>query len=114
VTMGVLMLPKVLGLLRGCFSREVLRANWPLSLSLGVVLETTLSVLYAPICMLIHTRQVWEIFSGQDSGWEAQQRGHRSVPWGFLFRMHWVHMLIGVGLSVGLYWMVPLLLPWMA
>lgn len=114
VTMGVLMLPKALGLLRGFFSREVLRASWPLSLSLSAVLETALSVLYAPICMLIHTRQVWEIFSGQDSGWEAQQRGHRSVPWGFLLRMHWVHTLIGAGLSVGLYWMVPLLLPWMA
>jgi len=64
--------------------------------------------------MLMHSRQVWEIFSGQDSGWEAQQRGRSSVQWGLLVRKHSGHTLMGVLLTIGLYWAAPPLLAWMA
>jgi membrane glycosyltransferase len=114
VTMSVLMFPKVLGYLRGCFNAEVRRAAGPLALTVSVVTETLLSLLYAPISMLIHARQVWEIFSGQDSGWEAQQRGRATVQWGLLLSKHGGHTLMGILLTVGLYWAAPPLVAWMA
>jgi membrane glycosyltransferase len=114
VTMSVLLFPKLLGYLRGCFNRKAAHASSVLALTLSVLLETLLSMFYAPVCMLIHSRQVWEIFSGQDSGWEAQQRGLSSVQWGLLVDKHGMHTLMGVLLTIGLYFAAPPLLPWMA
>jgi Membrane glycosyltransferase len=114
ITMSVLLFPKFLGYLRACFSRAAHRASGVLALTVSVLFETFMSVFYAPVCMLIHSRQVWEIFSGQDSGWEAQSRGRSSVPWGLLIRKHSGHTLAGILLTVGLYWAAPPLLAWMA
>jgi membrane glycosyltransferase len=114
VTMSVLLFPKVLGYLRGCLSREARQVSNVLALTVSVLLETLLSMFYAPVCMLIHSRQVWEIFSGQDSGWEAQQRGRSTVQWDLLLNKHGTHTVLGVLLTLGLYWAAPPLLPWMA
>jgi membrane glycosyltransferase len=114
VTMGVLLFPKLLGFLRACFSAQARKVNGVLALTASVLLETLLSMFYAPVCMLIHSRQVWEIFSGQDSGWEAQQRGRSTVQWKLLFHKHGAHTVTGVLLTLLLYWAAPPLLPWMA
>ncbi|HWK53128.1 MAG TPA: glucans biosynthesis glucosyltransferase MdoH [Hyphomicrobiales bacterium] len=113
-TMGVLLVPKVLGLIRACFDPALRHAGGPLRLAGGALLETALSVLYAPVCMMIHTQHVWDILRGKDSGWEAQQRGEQALQWRPLIRQHWPHMALGVGLTVGLYWAAPPLLAWMS
>ncbi len=112
--MGTLLVPKLLGLLRALINRELLRTVGVVRLLLGVPLETALSALYAPISMMIQTKQVWEILRGHDSGWAVQARKRTTLPWSTLWRRHWVHMLIGLAVSAGLGVVSPGLLAWMA
>jgi membrane glycosyltransferase len=112
--MATLLLPKALGLLRALCNRELLRTVGIIRLALGVVAEIVLSVLYAPISMMIQSRQVWEILRGRDSGWKVQSRQRAVLPLRLLFRRHWLHTVIGVSTAVGLSYLSLTLLAWMA
>jgi membrane glycosyltransferase len=112
--MATLLVPKLLGLLRAFFDRELRRTVGVVRLILGVPVETLLSALYAPISMMIQSRQMWEIMRGQDSGWGVQKRRHTAPPWGLLLRRHWLQMVIGLIVSAGLFFVSPGLLAWMA
>jgi membrane glycosyltransferase len=115
VAMATLMLPKILGLLRGFVTRELLLKVNPIRLVLGVIGETVLSALYAPIMMLLQTRQIVEILRGQDSGWSPQSRQRAAVArWHLLLRRHWLHMVAGLATSAGLLFLSLPLLAWMA
>src|SRR5262245_2039770 len=115
VAMATLMLPKILGLVRGFFTRELLLRVNPIRLVLGVIGETILSALYAPIMMLLQTRQIVEILRGQDSGWSPQSRQRAAVArWHLLLRRHWLHMVAGLATSAGLMFLSLPLLAWMA
>lgn len=114
IAMSILMVPKLLGLLRALFNRELRKSVGVIRLILSVPVETALSALYAPISMMIQSRQIWEIFRGQDSGWGVQSRQRAALPWGLLMRRHWVHMVIGIAVSVGLFYVSQGLLMWMA
>jgi len=116
-TMSVLLLPKLLGYLAGLFRRDVRSAMGPIRLTLSAALELFFSILFAPIFMMIHSRQVWEIIRGKDSGWSTQQRDTHGTDWGLLFRHHWFHTLVGISVLAGLvllqnpllYWMLPII-----
>ena len=112
--MAVLLAPKVLGLLRSLVNREFLRTVGPVRLLLGVVAETVLSALYAPVMMMIQSRQVWEIVRGQDSGWSVQSRKHTTMPWRILLRRHWLHMTAGIALTAGLMLISMPVVAWMS
>jgi len=112
-TMAVLLLPKAIGYLRGLFNREIRRGMGPVRLTLSVVVELVFSILFAPIFMLIHSRQIWEIFRGLDSGWSAQQRDTRGTDWGLLISRHWFHTTSGIVLLAALIWLQNPLLFWM-
>ena len=75
ITMGVLLLPKLIGLLRAFCVRALRGPVGIVRLAVGAVVELILSALYAPIMMIIQCRQLWEILRGHDSGWSAQRRG---------------------------------------
>src|SRR6185503_8073188 len=53
IAMLTLLTPKILGVLRAFFDRELLRTVNPLRIVLGAVAETILSTLYAPITMMM-------------------------------------------------------------
>jgi membrane glycosyltransferase len=112
--MVVLLTPKVLGFVRGLIDRDLLRTVGVVRLFLGVLIETVLSALYAPIMMLIQSRQVLEILRGQDSGWSTQSRKTAGTRWLTLLRRHWLHMLIGALTAVGLSFISMPLVAWMA
>jgi membrane glycosyltransferase len=112
--MGTLLVPKILGLLRALINGELLRTVGVVRLILGVPVETALSALYAPIAMMIQTKQIWEIMRGRDSGWAVQARKRTTLPWSTLWRRHWLHMLVGLAVSAGLAIVSPGLLAWMA
>ena len=114
VAMATLLAPKILGLLRALITRELIGRVGLVRLVLGVAGETILSALYAPIMMLIQTRQVWEILRGQDSGWTTQSRQRAGPPWRTLLRRHWMHMIAGLGVAAGLMFISLPLLVWMA
>jgi len=114
LTMVVLLLPKAIGFIRLFLHALVTRPLSAILLPFGVVIETFFSILYAPIFMLIHTKQIFEIFSGRDSGWQSQQRKGHSTNWLALFKRHALHTLIGIGLTVLLFSSSTSLLLWMS
>jgi membrane glycosyltransferase len=111
-----LMAPRLiaLGLI---LSRREERRAWgdPLKLIGGVVLETALSALVAPILMVSQSRALFDILVGRDSGWAAQMRDDGGVPWGDALRRYGLHLLAGLGSAgllyatsgEGLAWAVP-------
>ncbi len=113
VTMGVLLLPKIIGLLRGFFLKPIRQSQNPVQLVISFLVELMLSVLVAPIFMLLHCSHIWQIFRGKDSGWSEQQRNNQSVPWKTLLRFHWLHTLAGISLFALLYWLQSVLLYWL-
>lgn len=113
-SMAVLLTPKVLGLCRAIANRELRKVVGVTRLTLGVLMETLLSALYAPISMLIQTRQLLEILGGRDSGWAVQSRKRSSLPWLLLLKRHWLHTVIGCGIAYALVFVAPRLLIWMA
>jgi len=114
IAMLTLLAPKILGVLRAFFDRELLRTVNPLRVVLGAVAETILSALYAPIMMMMQMRQISEIFVGQDSGWATQSRKHSRTPWAMLLRRHWLQTLAGVIVSGVLVYVSPPLFLWMS
>jgi membrane glycosyltransferase len=114
IAMATLFTPKVLGVLRSFFDGELLRKVNPLRVVVGAIVETILSALYAPIMMMMQVRQVSEILIGQDSGWTTQSRKHARLPWGMLFRRHWLQTLSGLVVSGVLLYVSPPLFLWMS
>jgi membrane glycosyltransferase len=114
LTMGILLVPKILGLLRAIFTPSLRRPLGIIRMLLGAVLEIFFSVLFAPIFMLIHSKHILDIFRGRDSGWATQTRQFKGLPWGQLFRQHFWHTVIGVAMTAVLYYYSPPLLIWLS
>lgn len=74
VTMTILFAPKIYGLVYGLISPLWRRQVGAGRTVLGVVTETLLSVLIAPIMMVTQTSAVISVLSGRDSGWSPQKR----------------------------------------
>ncbi|MFT6267817.1 MAG: membrane glycosyltransferase [Alphaproteobacteria bacterium] len=113
-TMLILLVPKFLGLIRSFFSKARRKSLGIVRMTLGALVEILFSVLYAPIFMLIHCKHVFDIFRGRDSGWSAQQRQFKGVPWAQLFKQHIWHTLIGLCLTLVLWYYSPQLLIWLS
>jgi membrane glycosyltransferase len=114
-TLAVLFLPKAIGLVSAFLSRKVRRGcggAWRL-LASGLA-ELVLSALYAPIMMLIHSRQVAEILLGRDSGWGPQRREGGETSWRDAWRAHRWHMGIGAATAGAAWFVSPMILAWLA
>ena len=115
ITMAVLLFPKALGLARAlalpAFRRE---CGGGLRLCAGAVVELLLSALYAPVMMLIHTRNILAILFGGNAGWSTQRRGGSLMRWDEAWRAHGWHCAIGVAAAVGTWSLAPGILPWLA
>ncbi len=115
VTMGVLLLPKVLGVIETILRPELRRkCGGGSAIVVGMVLETLISALVAPVMMLLQSRHVAEILLGRDSGWKTQRRDDGGIPLAEVIRHHWQHATIGVFMSLAAYVISPAILAWMA
>jgi membrane glycosyltransferase len=113
LTLGILLLPKALGLIWFAASAARLRGAGVLLLG-SFIVEVVLSALLAPILMLIHGGFVASVLTGHDSGWQPQLRGDQSVPWTQVaFRHRW-HVLVGVGLAAAAYSVSREMLAWVS
>ena len=113
LSMGLLLLPKLLGVVRALVLPDVRRRmGGALRIVAGAVVEIVLSALFAPILMLLQVRQIWEILLGRDSGWAAQRRDGDLVAWPQAFARHGWHMIVGLVSSALLLWLAPDLLIW--
>lgn len=111
---AVLFVPKVLGALAALVSRRTwLAVGFP-ELVAGILLELILSAIYAPVQMLLQSRHVYEILTGRDSGWQAQQRGEGTCTWRQSWRFHRGHTLAGVVMGASFALLAPELLWWLS
>ncbi|MFT5278064.1 MAG: membrane glycosyltransferase [Granulosicoccus sp.] len=113
-TMVILIVPKVLGLIRAFFHSPLRKPLGIIRMTLGMLVETFFSVMYAPIFMLIHVKHIIDIFRGRDSGWNTQQRQYTGTPWLALCRRHFWHTVIGLVMAAVLSRYSPMLLIWLS
>ncbi len=114
-TMAVLLGPKILGVL--VLMRSRIRSagfGGRLAIVGGLLVETLLSSMTAPVMMLIQTSAVIGSLAGRDVGWRTQRRGDDRVPFREIALRHRGHTILGVVLGVSAYAVSPMLLAWMS
>ena len=115
LTMALLFMPKVLGFVATLLDRETRRAcGGALRMTAGLLLETVLAALMAPITMYLQSRGVAEVLAGRDSGWDAQRRDDGSLPLSALLARYGGLTLFGIGAGVVAYLVSPGLAAWMS
>ncbi|OCW56541.1 hypothetical protein AWJ14_16475 [Hoeflea olei] len=114
VTLGVLFLPKILGLLLALATRSFRQScGGAKSLLGGALTELLFSALIAPIMMLIHSKQIIEILLGRNSGWNPQRRDGET-SWMDAWRAHWLHMVVGIAIACFAFVLSPEILLWLS
>ena len=117
-TMALLLVPKLLGCVAILLRRDE-RRRWSVPrLMGGILFETLVAGLIAPVVMLTQTIDVAAILLGRDSGWNAQRRDDGAIPARETRRLYRRHTVLGlllggvawaVSLSLAL-WMLPVVL----
>src|ERR1035437_1121196 len=114
-TMGLLLMPKLLGFLvvlahgaerRGC--------GGGLRLLAGLLLETLISGLLARVVMLTQSAAVVAIFAGRDSGWKPQRRDDGALVLGETARRYRGHTIMGIAMGFAAWLVSPSLALWMS
>ena len=115
LTMGILLAPKVLGLILALLDTETRRASGGAGrLSLSFLIEILLSALIAPIAMLIQSGSVFQILAGRDTGWNPQRRDDGSIPLSDIVRRHRWHTGLGVVTGIAAFAIATSLFLWMS
>jgi membrane glycosyltransferase len=115
ITMAVLLTPKFLGMFAALVRPRLCRGvGGPHGVIASWIAELVLSALYAPIMLLIQCQQLFEILTGRDSGWSAQQREETTTPWSLVVRRHAWHMTIGVLVGAGALLVSPAIFLWLS
>lgn len=119
VSMGLLMAPKVLAFFAMLASpRERRRFGGARRVLGGMLLETVLSSLIAPVMMFNQIRALFSILAGRDSGWPAQARQEGGLSLAEAARRHAPDTIAGLILGVAaliasgplFLWMSPVIL----
>jgi hypothetical protein len=115
VTMGILIAPKIFGLVLMLLSRQGRRdCGGGIRLVISALIEIVLSALLAPIQMLIQSGSVFQILLGRDTGWQPQRRDDGSIPIRDIVRRHRWHTLLGVFAGVSAFTIATSLFLWMS
>ncbi len=115
-TMGILIFPKILGLVALLFNRTG-RFGFARSV-FSVVTEIIISGLLAPVMMWRQSVAIIQILLGKDVGWSAQQREGVSAPFKVTLRRYATPTVLGAALAAAAYavsaprffWMSPVVL----
>lgn len=117
ITLVLLFVYKMFGLVHIMQQKSIKGFGGILNLLRGVLAETLLSILVAPIRMMYYSRFVLEVLTGQKIGWNTQQRTGHELSWRTSFREYRWIMLIGFAWVIALaffnqtalVWMLPVL-----
>jgi membrane glycosyltransferase len=118
-TMAMLIVPKLLAyvlLLTHWQTRKQFGGGF--LVLVGILVETLLSGLTAPVMMIFQSSAVGEILLGHDAGWQVQRREDGEVSRHETIRKYLVPTLFGIAMAVGayavslplLFWMMPVIL----
>ncbi|RYG14154.1 MAG: glucans biosynthesis glucosyltransferase MdoH [Burkholderiales bacterium] len=114
-SMGALFAPKILGYLALLTDTAERRAcGGALRVLVGILIESVLAALMAPIVMYVQSRGVAEVLAGKDSGWEPQRRDDGSLPFSALVKSYGGLTLFGLFIGVLAAMASPALAAWMA
>jgi membrane glycosyltransferase len=114
-TMGLLIAPKLLAcILVGMESRIRRQFGGGLRILAGLLIETLLSGLIAPVMMIFQSTAVGEILLGRDAGWQVQRRDDGGLPRSELIRRYTFPTLFGIAMAAIAYAVSLPLLFWMA
>jgi membrane glycosyltransferase len=114
-TMGLLIVPKILAfILLGAQTRNRRLFGGSLLVFAGVIIETLLSGLIAPVMMVFQSVAVGEILLGRDAGWQVQRRDDGELPRGELIRKYALPSFFGLAMAASAYAVSLPLLLWMA
>jgi membrane glycosyltransferase len=115
-TVVVVHLPKILGTVWAAMSsrREATTGGGTIRLVGGVLLESVLATVIAPLLMVTQTSAVLSILAGRDAGWGAQRRiADDAGLWPLMGRYRW-HMAWGIA-GAAICWAIsPALFAWMS
>src|SRR5437763_4215705 len=79
----------------------------------GILIETLLSGLIAPIMMIFQSSAVGEILLGRDAGWQVQRRDDGELARGEITRRYALPTIFGIVMAVTAYAVSLPLLLWM-
>jgi membrane glycosyltransferase len=114
-TMGLLLLPKFLAYLLLLTQADRRRQfGGGLKALMGILAETALSGLIAPVMMIFQSTAVAEILLGRDAGWQVQRRDDGEVPRREIMRRYALPTCIGIVMALSAYAVSLPLLLWMA
>jgi membrane glycosyltransferase len=114
-TMGLLIVPKLLAWVLLLTQRENRRRfGGGLRAFAGILTETFLSGLIAPVMMIFQSFAVGEILLGRDAGWQVQRRDDGEVPRNEVIRKYALPTFVGILMAISAYIVSLPLLLWMA
>jgi membrane glycosyltransferase len=115
VTVLIVHLPKLLGGIWALRSRAARQQNGgALRIVAGVLLESLLSTLIAPVLMLTQSNAVASILWGRDAGWGAQRRVGADSSLAEFLRQHRWHTLWGLAAGAVCWSISPPVFAWMS
>ena len=118
-TMAMLIVPKLLAFVLLLTQRETRKQfGGGFRVLAGILMETLISGLIAPVMMIFQSTAVGEILLGRDAGWQVQQRDGGEVSRRDIIRKYAVPTLCGIAMAVSAYavslplllWMTPVVL----
>jgi len=97
LTIGLLIAPKLMAYALALFDPAVRQGfGGARRMAAGLVLESALSTLTAPVTMVMQTVAVVEVLVGRDSGWAAQRREGGELTRREAWRAHRTHVALGL------------------
>jgi membrane glycosyltransferase len=118
-TMGMLIAPKFLAFIVLLTNRDTRKKfGGSLGVLAGIIAETILSGLTAPVMMIFQSSAVGEILFGRDAGWQVQRRDDGAVSYRDTINTYSVPTLVGIVMAAAAYavslplllWMTPVIL----
>ena len=114
-TIGVLLMPKVLGATLALVNGKLRRSfGGGFRLAGSLVVEQLFSTLLAPSMMLFHTTFVVTTLLGHPVTWNAQDRGDRGITFREALSRHKWHVLIGITWGAVILAIAPRYIWWMS
>jgi membrane glycosyltransferase len=118
-TMGMLIIPKIFAyIVVLTHSEERRQFGGGFRVLAGIIAETLLSGLTAPVMMIFQSSAVGGILLGRDVGWQVQRRADGAVPRKETFRKYAIPTMFGIAMAISAYavslplllWMMPVVL----
>jgi membrane glycosyltransferase len=114
ITMGILFAPKLYGLIHAVSNPRWRRRVGVVRSFFGVLAETVISVLIAPILLAAQTGAVLSILLGRDAGWSPQRRTAGGYSLGQLVRVHIKTTILGIVLLGAAFAISPVFAAWLS